>query len=248
MFFAPFSEKEPGAPGAVKAPAQHRGKGETADAQSKQNGCPGPADNGEGIRNAPLSCAEDHQGRHGADDDGVQKNLHDAQQALLRRMVHPGGGVGDGCGAHARFVGEYPSGNADAQDRKECGFRMEGPFKDGPECAGDGLRPQNQHRHRQQQIDDGCKGNQHLGHFADALRPAQHHRSNKDGQDTADEQMVCREHFIQSGDHGVDLGRIAHAKGGDDTEYGIQGRQKLPSLGKAMPNHVHGAADGLSVF
>ena len=141
MFFAPFTEEEPGAPGAVKAPAQHRSKGKTADTQGKQNGRPRTADGGKGVRHAFSICAEDHQSRHGADDDGVQKYLHDTQQPLLGRIVHPGGGVGDGCGTHARFVGKYPSGNADAQHGEEGGFRMEGPFEDGPEGTGNGLRP-----------------------------------------------------------------------------------------------------------
>ena len=89
MFFAPFSKKEPGAPGAVQAPAQYRGKGETADTQGKQNGRPGSADGGKGVRNAFPICAEDHQSRHGADDNGVQKNLHDAQQDTGRRGKLP---------------------------------------------------------------------------------------------------------------------------------------------------------------
>ena len=181
MFFAPFSEKEPGAPGAVKAPAQHRGKGETADTQGKQNGRPGSADGGKGVGHAFLICAEDHQSRHGADDDGVQEYLHDAKQSLLRRMVHPGGGVGDGCGAHARFVGEDASGNADAQSRKECGSRLECPCKNRPERTGNGLMSDNQDCRSQQQINNGCEGNQHLGHFADALCTPQHHRSHQDG-------------------------------------------------------------------
>ena len=141
MFFAPFSEKEPGAPGAIKAPAQHRGKGETADAQSKQNGRPGTADGGKSVGHSLLPRTEDHQGRHGADDDGVQEDLHDTKQSLLGRVLNPGGGVGDGCSAHARFVGEDTSRNTDAQNGEEGCFRMEGPFKNGPECAGDGFRP-----------------------------------------------------------------------------------------------------------
>ena len=56
-------------------------------------------------------------------------------------MVHLCGGVGDGCGAHARFIGEDTSGYADAKHRKERGFRMEGPFEDSPERARDGFRP-----------------------------------------------------------------------------------------------------------
>ena len=105
-------------------------------------------------------------------------------------MVHLSGGVGDGCGAHARLVGEDTSGYADAKHRKERSFGMKGPFEDGPERTVDSFMPDNQHCRSQKQIDDGRERDQHLGHFADALRPAQHHRSNKKSEDAADEQMI----------------------------------------------------------
>ena len=190
MFFAPLSEEEPGAPGTVKPPAQHRGKGETANTKGKQNGRPWAADGGKGVGHAFPICAEDHQSRHGADDDGVQEDFHDTKQSLLGRVLDLCGGVGDGCGAHSRFVGEDASGNADTQSRKECGSRLECPFEDRPERTGDGLTSDNQDCRSQQQIDDGCEWDQHLGHFADALRSPQHHRSNQKSKNTADEEMI----------------------------------------------------------
>lgn len=111
--------------GTVKAPAQNRGEGKAAEKQGKQNADPIPVNRGKGsagqlytgIRSIgdDNTAAQNHQRRHRTDDDGIEKHLHDTHQALIRRMLHLSGGVGDGRGAHAGLVGKDTPGYAHPQ-------------------------------------------------------------------------------------------------------------------------------------
>ena len=58
------------------------------------------------------AAADDGQGRQGADDDGIGKDLEDTVQALLDGALGVSRRMGDGCGAKARFVGEGASAQA----------------------------------------------------------------------------------------------------------------------------------------
>ena len=50
--------------------------------------------------------------RQRADDDGVGKDLKDAEHTLLDRLFGVGAGMGDGAGAKAGLIGEDAAGDA----------------------------------------------------------------------------------------------------------------------------------------
>ena len=58
------------------------------------------------------AAAQDNKSRKGADDDGIDKHLKDAEQSLLHRVVDLGARVGDGGGTETGLIGEDAAGNA----------------------------------------------------------------------------------------------------------------------------------------
>ena len=103
--------------GAVQGPAQNRGEGKQGQGHGHEEGRElaaeyrgqGGGDDfaaGPGAELNAHAAANDGQGRQGADDDGVHKDLEDAVQALVHGALGVRRRVGDGCGAQARLVGE----------------------------------------------------------------------------------------------------------------------------------------------
>ena len=111
-------------PPGIKAPSQDRRQGKEHQTAAEHRADPVSKAAGQrlGRQLRPHSLApgdrdpagQDHKRRQRADDHGIEKNLHDPHEPLLRRVVRFRRAVGDGGGAHAGLVGECPPGHADA--------------------------------------------------------------------------------------------------------------------------------------
>ena len=194
-------EQELDAPGAVQAPADDGGKREAAERHRREDGRPaavGGREAGDGQLRACRAAvahrhtaAQDDHGGQGADDDGIGKDLEDAEHSLLDRLVGVGAGVGDGACAEA---GEDAAGDALLHTEKDAadgtagdGLRVECTADDGGKDRREAAVVERHDAQRQYNVEQRHKGHQLLGDAADALDAAQqhhcHHHSHHDAHD-----------------------------------------------------------------
>ena len=110
------SEDKLGAAGAVQAPGYYGREGEAAHSHGGEDGYPIAVNRGEAGDGKLRACVltvgngyaaeQYHQSGHGADHNGVHKNLENSEHTLLHRLFGIGAGVGNGAGAETCFVGE----------------------------------------------------------------------------------------------------------------------------------------------
>ena len=150
-----------------------------------------------------------------------------------------GGCVGDGRGAHTRFVGEHTPGAANAQGLQTGanhaagdGPGRKGPLEDGLYGLRQSIPPGCQHKQAQQNVSPGSKGHQPLCRSADAPGTAQEHSPHQHRQQQSQPQVPGRtpapQQTVDAGHHRIDLCRVAHAKGGNDAEKAVQRSQPAP--------------------
>ena len=255
----PGTEQKPGAPAAVEPPAENRAEGEAA--QEPRNGHPGPVpvDGPEGRCRqsaAPVPAVgdgnpggEDHQGRQGADDDGIQEYLQNAHKPLLGGMVRLSAGVGHGGGTHPRLVGKHPSGTAypegleSASQKASCdGSRGKGSCQDHVHCPGNRLPTADQGPDTEKSVGSRRQRHQCFGGSADAPGPAKDSGSHSHRQQQAHGQIPGYALLpapgsgggIDGGDHTVDLGKTAHPEGRSQPQKAVEPRHPLPGSGQLL--------------
>lgn len=166
------AEQELRAPGTVQSPADDSGEGKAAHGNGCEDGHPATVDGGEAgdgqLRASGLTvrhahaAEEDHQGRHGADDDGVHEHLKDAEHTLLDGLPGVGAGVGDGAGAKAGLVGENAPGHALLHTQEEAahdaagdGRGLKGTLKNGGKHGWNRVNMDNNDAQRKDNVQQG---------------------------------------------------------------------------------------------
>ena len=183
--------------------------------------------------------------------------------------------MGDGGRAEAGLVGEDAAGDAllhdgferNADRAAESGLDGEGVAEDQTECLTDVLDVYDQNDERGQNVNNRHNGHQLFGDLADALHAADNDEGDNDGGDHADDDAghghgLAEQHDrrglyiaaegvnggVDGGGDGVDLGHVADAEGGDETEHTEDGGEPAPTLAEAVLDVVHRAADPVALL
>ena len=264
----PGAKEELGAPRAVQPPAKHRGKGKADKGHGNENRRKIAIDGSKRLRrqlHAHVSAVgnrhaadENDQRRQCAHEDGIEKNLHNAHQALFRRVGNLRRSVGDGRGTHPRLIGKHP---AAASDAKRLIGRTQSPacHRPGRKCPRRDRRErrrnlppaQHQHHRAEQDICNGDERHQPLGHNTDASRAPKEHRAHQCGQNQSHHKVSksglfpteAGHHIVYAGDHSVDLSGVSHAEGRNHAEHAVSDGHRCKFRLQALSDHIHGAAD-----
>ena len=157
------------------APADDGGEGKAAQCHRRKDGCPAAVGRGKAgdrqlrARSGAVvdrrAAAQNDHSRQRADDDGVRKDLKDAEHALLDRLFRVGTGVGDGTSAKAGLVGEDAAGDALLHTDEQAadgaareGRRVERTCKDGLDHRREALNVQNNDAHSQHDVEQCHEG------------------------------------------------------------------------------------------
>ena len=272
----PGSEEKLDAARPVKSPSKDRGKGKAAECHRSENGNPvsvSVCKSGDRQLCSRIDAivdrnpaAEDDQGGHGTDDDGVHEHLEDSEEALLDRGICVSGGVGDGTCSQPGFVGEDPSCNSflHAQEKasdhaSRDGGGSEGSFEDGGKYSGDVLYVQHDDSQSQDHIEKGHERHEHLCNSPDPLDTAQKDHGDQHRDDDPDDQaggrhrgrtdhMEIEERRIDGGGDGIDLCGVPRAEYGEHAEQGKYISHPAPFRSESVFDIVPGTADPVAVF
>ena len=268
-----MTKQKPGTADTVQSPAQNCGKGETAKRPGKQHRYPVPPHRCESlggqlsshiaaVRNG-YTAAKDHQRCQRADQNGIQKHFQNPHHPLLRRMVNLRGTVGNGSCTHPRFVGKYTPGTAHTkrlkgrtQDSSGGSPGRERSLKNEAKGTGYPVQPQQQNTDTEQDIPRRYRRNQSLCRLSDPLCATEQHSSHQQRKEDAHDQVSgwcftaakAAQDSIDTGDHGVDLGCVAHSKCGENAEKAVNAPHPPPFFAHSMADHVHGTAQVFASF
>ena len=176
--------------------------------------------------------------------------------------------MGNGAGAETGFVGEDTPGHALFQTDEQGAYQPAGNSP-GAECAlknhaqhmGNVLNVQENHTHREHNVEQRHKGHQLFRYLPNPFDAAQQHHGYQQGNDDANHQLhhgylvginqiEAGQRCVDGGNDGVDLGGVAGAEDRQHAKQGIERSQPFPFGAEAVFNVVHGAADvfALGVF
>ena len=209
-----------------------------------------------------YAAANDSQGRQGADDNGIGKDLKNAVQALLDWTLGISRRVGNGCRTEAGFVGECASAqtpdnrllerNATSCAAERLGCKRCG--KNLAESRANIAGMAENHGQREDDVQNAHNWDKFFRHGADALDAAEKDYADQRGNHNAEHEVQqlpllfrCRDKgvdgVVQGANDGVDLRHVANAEGGDCCEDTEQDADPLPALAETVLDVVHRTAD-----
>ena len=213
-----------------------------------------------------YAAANDSQGRQGADDNGIGKDLKNAVQALLDWTLGISRRVGNGCRTEAGFVGECASAqtpddrllerNATSCAAERLGCKRCG--KNLAESRANIAGMAENHDQREDDVQNAHNWDKFFRHGADALDAAEKDYTDQRGNHNAEHEVQqlpllfrCRDKgvdgVVQGANDGVDLRHVADAEGGDGRKDAEQNADPLPMLAEAVFDVVHRAADPVTL-
>ena len=206
--------------------------------------------------------AEDSEGGHGADDDGVDEGTEHSDDTFADGLVGFGSGVGDGGRADTGFVGEggaFHAGDEYAEEATPDGVSVEGLGNDGHEHFGDGTEVDENDDGADGDVAEAHAGDEILGDFADTFDTTNDDDGDHGGEDEAGgngEPLLVFEAEELCGD-GVGLVGLEHVTaaegcadgeyGEDEAEYYTEGVEGGDALFHAFFKVDHGSAEDVSV-
>ena len=188
--------------------------------------------------------AQDHQGRGGANEEGVDIHGEGLGEALLRRMRDVGGRRDDGARALAGLVGEDAAldahGDGGADDAAADGVDAEGVRDDGREHRGDVLDMEADDHQRHQDVAEGHERRDDGGHPRDALDAAEDDEAQDDREGDAGGEGRDRESVLDGRRDAVGLDRRQEEAAGEDGDG--RERDAEPFLAQPVLDEAEGTA------